>query len=213
MQNDQLTIVLIIAGVLLLALVVWALTRKKRTDDLRSHYGDEYDRIAKEQGGRGAEAALREREERVRSFDIRPLHRDEQQRFGEQWREIKTMFVDSPREAVVRGDLLVTDMLRTRGYPMADFDRLYEDLTVDHADVARQFREAHTIALSGDPTTEEMRRALNHYEGLVDEMLRDAAPASQDTRDGARDIDLRDLPPAERPADGPTMPVSRRVEP
>ena len=212
MQNDGLTILLVIAAIIVVALIAWTLLRKKRSDTLRSRYGDEYERTVEEHGGRQGEANLLEREKRVSQFNIRPLDRAEQERFGQEWREVKALFVDAPREAVLRGDRLLTEMLRTRGYPMADFDRLYEDLTVDHADVAGHFRAGHDIAVSAEPTTEEMRRALNHYEELVSEMMKDAAPAVGHGIPGHERLH-HDTPVihAERPHDPPTMPVSRRV--
>lgn len=210
MQNDGLTIVLVIAAIIVLALIAWALMRKKRSDTLRSRYGDEYDRTVQEHGGRKGEANLLEREKRVSQFDIRPLTGQEQERFGHEWHEVKALFVDAPREAVLRGDRLLTEMLRTRGYPMADFDRLYEDLTVDHADTARHYRAGHDIAVSADPTTEEMRRALNHYEALVDEMMRER-PEEADRTVRQQDTHQHDNP-VERPGDGTTIPVTRRVE-
>ena len=215
MQNDQLTIVLIILGVLVLALVAWTLMRKKRSDTLRSRYGEEYDRTVKEHGGRQGEANLLDREKRVSQFNIRPLDSAEQERFGHEWHEVKALFVDAPREAVLRGDRLLTEMLRTRGYPMADFDRLYEDLTVDHADVAKHYRAGHDIAVSPEPTTEEMRRALNHYEQLVGEMMKDTGPATgyqQPRQEERHHHNVAPTAHAERPHDPPTMPVSRRVD-
>lgn len=216
MQNDQLTIVLIILGVLVLGLIIWALMRRKRSDTLRSKYGDEYERVVKEHGGSKGEANLLEREKRVSQFDIRPLDGAERERFGHEWHEVKALFVDAPREAVLRGDRLLTEMLRTRGYPMADFDRLYEDLTVDHADVARHYRAGHDIAVSPEPTTEEMRRALNHYEQLVDEMMKDTGHATGHQPSGHEERRHHDnaahTAHAERPHDPPTMPVSRRVD-
>lgn len=217
MQNDQLTILLVIAAVLVLALIVWALLRRRKSADLKSRYGDEYERTVKEHGGRQGEANLLEREKRVSQFTIRPLTSEEQERFGHEWHEVKALFVDAPREAVLRGDRLVTEMLRTRGYPMADFDRLYEDLTVDHADVAKHYRAGHDIAVSADPTTEEMRRGLNHYEQLVDEMMKGAGAATDTAQTAASRHDEGHSGTvqerhAERPHDATTIPVSRRVE-
>ena len=110
-------------------------------------------------GRTSAERKLEERERRVAEFDIRPLTSAERDRFGEEWREVKTLFVDSPPEAVLRADRLLGTMMEARGFPVGDFDRRYEDLTVDHALVAKHYREGHDIAEKrGDATTEEMRR-------------------------------------------------------
>ena len=68
-------------------------------------------------------------------------------------------------------------MMKTKGYPMADFDRRYEDLTVDHGDVARHYRAGHDIAgrhADGNTSTEDMRQAMKHYEALYDHLAADA---------------------------------------
>ena len=191
-MDQQSTILAIIVGVLLLALLLWLFMRQKRTSTLRDKYGDEYDRTVEATGNRGkAEHNLVERERRVSKFDIRPLTHEERDRFTGEWTEVKSLFVDSPQEAVLRGDRLLSSMMETRGYPMNDFDQRYEDLTVDHADVARHYREGHEIAHKPDATTEEMRRALNRYEKLFDEMVRDAGTttSSATTTTTTRDLD------------------------
>ena len=133
-----------------------------------------------------AERNLEEREKRVAQFDIRPLDTAERDRFAGEWREVKALFVDSPQEAVLRGDRLLATMMETRGYPMGDFDRRYEDLTVDHASVAKHYRDGHDIAEKrGEATTEEMRRALNHYEKLYDELVADAVEETSVATDRA----------------------------
>jgi len=56
-------------------------------------------------------------------------------------------------------------MMQARGYPMAVFDRRYEDLTVDHAEVARHYREGNLLVrrqARGEATTEDLRQALKH---------------------------------------------------
>ena len=57
---------------------------------------------------------------------------------------------------------------------MADFDRRAEDLSVDHADVVKNYRAAHEIAIAeqkGSASTEDLRRAMVHYRQLFDELL------------------------------------------
>ena len=88
-------------------------------------------------------------------------------------------------------------MMEARGFPVGDFDRRYEDLTVDHALVAKHYREGHDIAEKrGDATTEEMRRAINHYEKLFEELVSETEEA--DATDGTvpgvplNDADTRD---------------------
>ncbi|OBX19334.1 hypothetical protein A9995_06045 [Erythrobacter sp. QSSC1-22B] len=177
MQADQTTtFLIIIAAIVIVLAAIWFFLRQRKTTKLRDRYGEEYDRTVDRVGGRGkAERNLAEREQRVSDFHIRPLTLAERDRFTAEWHETKTLFVDSPQEAVLRGDRLLGAMMEARGFPVENFDRRYEDLTVDHAEVANHYRQGHEIAdKGGDATTEEMRRALNHYEKLFADMVRDA---------------------------------------
>lgn len=175
MSQGEILIMVLIGVVLLIAVAIWLTMRRRRSDALRARYGDEYDRTVAAVGNRGAaEANLAEREERVKSLDIRPLTPSERESFGSEWQEVKAVFVDSPAEAVLHADRMLTKMLQARGFPMADFDRRYEDLSVNHPDTARHYRAGNEIALRqnrGEATTEELRQAMKHYEALVDEMM------------------------------------------
>ena len=67
-----------------------------------------------------------------------------------------------------------TRSCEARGYPVAEFDRRTEDLSVDHPRVVRNYRSAHDIALieqEGRATTEDLRRAMVLYRDLFDELL------------------------------------------
>lgn len=197
MPTDQTTTFLIILAAIVIALgLIWFFLRQRKTTKLRDRYGDEYDRTVERVGGRGdAERNLADREQRVSELHIRPLSAAERDRFTGEWHEAKTLFVDSPQEAVLRGDRVLGAMMEARGFPVQDFDQRYEDLTVNHAEVANHYREGHEIADKGaNATTEEMRRALNHYEKLFAEMVRDtevsppdseAAPATPSSADPA----------------------------
>ena len=82
--------------------------------------------------------------------------------------------MDDPPLAIREADHLVSEVMRMRGYPMADYDRRVEDLSVDHPDVIRTYRTAHQIALTeqeGRATTEDLRRAMVYYRELFDELL------------------------------------------
>ena len=64
--------------------------------------------------------------------------------------------------------------MRARGYPVEDFERRVEDLSVDHANVVQHYRAAHALAeanRSGRADTEELRQALVHYRALFSELL------------------------------------------
>lgn len=170
--------------VVLIAVAIWLTVRKRRSDHLRDRFGDEYDRTVDAAGGRTkAETALVEREKRVDALEIRPLTGTEYDSFAAEWHEVKAVFVDSPAEAVLHADRMLATMMKTVGYPMADFDRRYEDLTVNHADVARHYREAHSLAhrqAEGGVSTEDLRQAMKHYEALYDHLVRDVARGQTD---------------------------------
>ena len=192
---DQNTLIaLFVVLVIAVGVILWLVMRQRRTAHLRDKFGDEYDRTVDTAGDRAeAERNLEKREERVDALDIRRLTANEHDRFRTEWQDVKATFVDSPVEAVLHADRMLGTMMKTVGYPMADFDRRYEDLTVNHADVARHYREGHNIAdrhNSGDASTEDMRQAMKHYEALYDHLTKDAGLGDQTdtttttTRDG-----------------------------
>ena len=177
---------ILIGAVVVLGLVFWLIARRRNTAALREHFGEEYDRTVEARGGVGkAERDLEEREERVHKLDIRPLGPKERSEFIDEWREVKAVFVDSPVEAVHHADRLLARIMTARGFPMADFDRRYEDLTVDHAEVARHYRDGHDIVLrdaKGNASTEDLRQAMIHYRALFDELLVPAELAPSDAK-------------------------------
>jgi len=175
-----------------LGLVLWLIGRRRNTAVLREHFGDEYDRTVEARGGVGkAERDLEEREARVRKLDIRPLAPRQRSEFIDEWREVKSLFVDSPVEAVHHGDRLLARIMTARGYPVADFDRRYEDLTVDHGEVARHYRDGHEIVMRdarGEASTEDLRQAMIHFEALFDDLVNEVT-GIDNTRPMTRAVD------------------------
>lgn len=185
MQHVNPLVWVLIGVVVVVALGAWFIYRNRRTAALRDHFGDEYDRTVDTAGSKAkAEAALKEREERVSKLDIRPLDERQRVEFSREWRDVKTVFVDSPVEAVHHADRLLDSIMTARGYPMADFDRRYEDLTVDHGEVARHYREGHDIVMRhgrGQASTEDLRQAMIHFEALFDDLVNEV-PEDSDAR-------------------------------
>ena len=179
MDSSTLTLIVIAAAIVLLGVVLWAAMQKRRTNTLRSQFGDEYDRTVESEGKRAkAEAALEERAERVAKLEIRPLDPRERDAAIKDWRETKALFVDSPVEAVHRADRVLADIMAARGYPMADFDRRFEDLSVDHGEVARHYRDGHALVVNhgkGQGSTEDLRQAMIHFEALFDDLVNEVA--------------------------------------
>tara|TARA_B100001179_G_C18600020_1_gene409579 strand:+ start:300 stop:968 length:669 start_codon:yes stop_codon:yes gene_type:complete len=185
MEGQEVTIAVVVIVLLVGALLAWLFIQRNRTKELRDRYGEEYDRTLKAKGGRrSAEADLVDREERVKKFELRALSPSERDRFAAEWKDTKALFVDSPVEAVSRADRLLADIMSTRGYPMADFEKRHADLTVQHGEVAKHYLAGHEIAdRSSDATTEELRRAINHYEALYGEMTSEVAHSDSEIAD------------------------------
>jgi hypothetical protein len=164
--------------VVVAAVIGWILWQQQRTRALRTRYAGEYDRTVGELGRRQGEAELVRREVRVRELDIRPLSAAERERYLADWRHVQEQFVDDPRGAVVRGNDLVEDVLRARGYPVTeDFDRQVADLSVDHPRVVENYRLAREIAgrhRRGAASTEDLRQAMVLYRELFEDLLVDA---------------------------------------
>ena len=174
---------LVIAGLaIVLALVIGLLFWQwQRNTHLRSQFSGEYDRARDELGRLRAQRELANRERRVRRLNLRPLTREEHNRFVTRWQEIQIQFVDDPAGAVSQGDRLVEDVMDARGYPIADFDQRLADLSVDHSRIADDYRVIREIAHRHhrqEASTEDLRRALIHFRSVFDEMLehRELAP-------------------------------------
>jgi hypothetical protein len=179
MTTETMIIVAVVVVVAVLALA-WVYNARQRRERLRTRFGPEYERTVHDVGSeQKAEALLGERARRVSKYHIRDLKHDERARFSEAWRRVQAKFVDDPAAAVAEADMLVTEVMAARGYPMADFDRRTEDLTVDHASVVDHYRAAHDIAVRhsrGAASTEDLRQGLVHYRELFADLLNEHKP-------------------------------------
>ena len=169
------SIVVIIIAILIAAAVVWYFLQQQRSKKLRARFGPEYEHAVRRFGGRPkAEEALVARQKRMEKIPVRSLNEQERDRFAEQWHQTQSRFVDDPAGSIHDADQLVCDVMKARGYPMSDFERRAEDLSVDHGGVVRNYRAAHAIALRlerGEASTEDLRQALVYYRDLFDELL------------------------------------------
>ena len=170
--------------VIVLALAIgagaaWFALGYRRRRHLSDRFGPEYERtVAATEHRREAEAELERRERRVESLAIRPLDPSDRLRFAEEWRRVQARFVDEPAAAVEEGDRLIQEVMAARGYPVGDFERRAEDLSVDHPRVVQNYRAGRDLALSsraGTADTEDLRRAMKHYGELFDELVEERA--------------------------------------
>ena len=174
---DPKLIALAAVVVLLIAALAWLYVRKRRstTANLRQKFGPEYDRAVLKHGSeRKAQAKLEDREKRVEKLNIRDLDPMEHDRYLKRWEAVQSRFVDSPKGAVTEADDLVSSLMKTRGYPVSDFDQRAADISVDHPRVVENYRSAHEIALrvgKDKATTEDLRTAMIHYRSLFEELV------------------------------------------
>ena len=90
--------------------------------------------------------------------------------------------MDDPARSVAFADALLADVMKTRGYPVSDFDRRAGDISVDHPVVVEHYHKGHEIAVRherGEASTEDLRQAMIHYRALFDNLVGASAPASE----------------------------------
>jgi FtsZ-interacting cell division protein ZipA len=176
MDNEMLMVIAVVAVVVLVIAAVWVAMRRRRTSALRARFGPEYDRVVQtSRTPAEAERELEERQSRVKSFAVRPLSREDADRFADSWRGVQAQFVDEPRTAVLDADRLIVDVMRARGYPVDnDPNRRLDDLSVDHAHVVNHYRAGREIAARherGEASTEDLRQAMVHFRALFEELV------------------------------------------
>ena len=173
MDQKLLIALMVVAVVVVVFLVIGAMKRRSR--DLKQHFGPEYDRLLREKGDvRKAEAELAAREKRVKRLELRALPDADRRRFADAWTAVQGRFVDDPRGAVFEANRLVKELMTARGYPVTDFETRAADISVDHPHLVTNYRAAHDIATRSErnaATTEELRKAVVHYRSLFDELL------------------------------------------
>ena len=173
---DHKVLYIVIAAVFIvgLLLVVWAISRRRRTELLQERFGPEYERTVRHIGTARAEADLLEREKRVQKLSLRELTSEERERFATEWRAIQSRFVDAPEQAMTEADRLVDQLMQARGYPVTAFEQRAADISVDHPRVVDNYRAARHIASRyqrGEATTEDLRKAILYYRSLFDDLL------------------------------------------
>jgi len=174
LASTTLWLVVAIAVIVVVA-VLWLVMSRRRSQQLRSRFGPEYEHAVRtEKDVRRAEATLEARARRVEALNIRPLAPEDATRFDASWRGVQARFVDDPKGAVTEADRLVGEVMSARGYPLGDFEQRVADISVDHPDVVMNYRAAREIALvhaRGQASTEDLRQAMMHYRALFKDLL------------------------------------------
>src|SRR5688572_30803501 len=178
-MDTRVMIVLGIASLILIGLTIWLNKRRERADALREPLNPMHDRTGQEHANQHhAERELDEQKRRVEQLRIRALSPDERDGLTERWRSAQVQFVDDPAGATLAADALVAEVMKTRGYPIGDFEQRAADVSVDHPRVVEHLRAAHAIARRnarhddhGDASSEDRRQAFVDYRALFDDLL------------------------------------------
>jgi hypothetical protein len=174
------TVSWIIVGIAAVVIIILAIAaaRWRSRANLQERFGPEYERqVAAHGSERDAARHLRDVANRRDQLNIPQLEPTARDRYTRRWEAVQTEFVDRPGHALDDADRLVTDVMRDRGYPVADFDERAELVATDHPQIVEHYRAAHAARRDhhgrpGAVNTEELRQAFVHYRALFDELVR-----------------------------------------
>jgi hypothetical protein len=186
--NNPQAVIISVVLVVTVAVAIFLIARARKKAQLhylQQVFGPEYSRVLSTVGDQEkAEAELDACEKRVERLQLVVLPAAKAAQFAQQWEILQTRFVDNPAGAVGEADRLVRQLMLKRGYPIADFERLFPfaaDISVHHPLVVENYRAAQAIAarnLRGQASTEDLRKAVVHYRALFEDLL-DAGGASK----------------------------------
>ena len=172
--NTTTLVAIVAVAVILIVAIGWIAYGANQSKRLKQRFGPEYDAVVGRIGKAKAEAELKRREKRVKSFEIVPLASADAARFSQAWTRIQGSFVDDPKGVLIEADRLVRELLAKRGYPVVDFELRAADISVDHPIVVNNYRAAQRIVSldqRGEASTEDLRKAVVHFRALFDELL------------------------------------------
>jgi hypothetical protein len=131
------------------------------------------------------------RRRRGRPFEVHAFGQNYVEPYERRIEEVERMFVSQPREAVAAAKLLVDDMLTRMGYPVRmSAEERVRDLKHFNRTHADRYRTAN---LRNDPSTEEMRRALQSYLETARDLVGDARKHHAGSEDPERRGEGREL--------------------
>ena len=173
MNTGLLITILVLVVIVVLVAVLFG--QRRRTQQLQQQFGPEYQRtVARTGDQRSAEADLAARQQRRRELDIVALEPAARDRYLQAWQATQGRFVDNPAAATREADTLVAQVMRDRGYPVDDFEQRAADVSVDHPQVAENYRAAHAVYQANEQglaSTDDLRQAFVHYRSLFAELL------------------------------------------
>jgi FtsZ-interacting cell division protein ZipA len=155
-------IIAIVILAIVLAVGAWMYSRQQRSKKLQDNFGPEYERALRQtdQNKGQAERELEERQKRVEKLNLRELRPEERSRFADAWRQTQARFVDDPKGAIKDADALIIQVMQAIGYPISDFERRADDISVTHAQDGSESRSragSHKGLEEGTPVQEKCR--------------------------------------------------------
>jgi len=180
------SLVLVAVTVLAVAGAGWLVSLSRRSDSVRGQFGPEDEpSVGRDRDLAEAELQIDPHPEHAGRQAMRPLSRAAIHHFSEEWASIQAMFSDDPAKAVEQADGLAGDVLRARGYSVADVELGAAEAAMPPPRVVERYRAAHAIATAirasaGARDTETGRHALGHYRALFADLLKSPghAPAA-----------------------------------
>ena len=176
MDATSILIISVLAVVIVGAIVGPILSSRRRSKQLRSQYGSEYDHTVEALGTeKKAQVELKERKKHIATLNIRPLSMDERQRYQTDWSAVQAEFVDQPGKATQDADHLIMEVMQLRDYPVSDFEQRAADVSIQYPALVSNYRAARGIAVKNEhneASTEELRQAMIYYRSLFNELLK-----------------------------------------
>lgn len=83
--------------------------------------------------------------------------------------------MDEPLAALQKGDRLIREVMKAKGYPVEDFEQRVADISVNYPEMVSDYRGMHRIAIkdtNNKPDTEEMRQAMVHGRALFENLIK-----------------------------------------
>jgi hypothetical protein len=172
------TVIIVVLVVAALAAAAFLLYQKQRTAQLQQRFGPEYDRAVEgAENRREAEHHLADVAHRRDKLTVRDLDAAERAGYTTQWEAVQARFVDEPGPAVDAAEVLISTVMRDRGYPVDDFDEQADLVAADHPDDVQHYRQAHTAherhRSAGGSDTEDLRQSFVHYRSLSVVLVQD----------------------------------------
>lgn len=189
MSTVLIVVALIVVIAAAVAAVLYGTGKGGGRGGLKRRFGPEYERAVNRHHGdaKAAENELTERVRRHGDLRPRPLPAEARDQYVAHWAGLQERFVDSPRQAVVEADKLISRLAADRGFPDAEqHSEHFDALSVHHAHEVDGYRRVHHAASEAGQgaSTEELREVMVAARRLFERLVLDAKEDSPRHRPG-----------------------------